>query len=372
MKAELKKRYAKKYIRDVVITIILGILILIPQVQNLVIQQMPIIEIEQLEAEELKNNQKVKMSITQVLACYKQIESKEAEIVSRAYVVPVNDYYIGVEGYYDETISIDANLNTTIDYMNDKQAGIEQIEAVEVEGTIRKMDSLSEDYYTDCVSELTMDEGEKEQYLRYVLHINEIGSAPIEITEIFIVIAILIMLSGAIMLYQGSSKRYMRHIIKHCTRASNPEKEKYEIEKLFTGPMEGEYLRVGNERVILYTENEAKVYNVSNVIWIYEHPLPSLTMTVVIPFWLSWIPIFKTKYLVFATEEGKRIKIKMKNDQMIYSIMTGLKRNFPHMYFDYSNKLDNMYIKNRQKMIDSINRYKQNQEQNKWKQLYNS
>ena len=71
MKEELKKRYRCRYITEAVISILIGILIMATQYGNIKIWMKPAVNLEDLKAEDIRqNNVKVKATITDVAGEY--------------------------------------------------------------------------------------------------------------------------------------------------------------------------------------------------------------------------------------------------------------------------------------------------------------
>lgn len=353
MKSELKERYAKRYIRDGIITIILGLLLELSQAQNFMIQYKPVIELETLSEEEIEENMRVKMTVREVVARYNYTASGEAGAINREYIVPVNEYYIGVSGYYEDTIAIENNFSILSAYRNGDINDLKTIEDVEVVGTLRKIDFLTKDFYEDCIDDLVAEGTERGRFLPYAVYIGDVGTVSVESMQIVLFAGMIMIILGVFMLYQGSSRRYMRQILRYCNESENPEMEYHKLEKIFAGPMEGDYLRGRDDKIIIYAKNEAKVFDVADIIWVYQYPLATVK-SLIIPSWLSWIHVFQERYLVLAMKNGKRVKVKMENDKVIADVMYGVQKHFPYLYFGYDSRLENLYIKNRQEMIDMV------------------
>ena len=146
MKEELKKRYRCRYITEALISIVIGIFIMGTQYGNIKIWMKPAINLEDLRAEDIRqNNIKVKGVITDVAGEYEYWTGGDASFahMEKEFVILVNGSYIAlIPPYGDWEDRFYNNMNLTKEYSDGDKEAKERMESIEVEGTIKNSSSV--------------------------------------------------------------------------------------------------------------------------------------------------------------------------------------------------------------------------------------
>ena len=178
MKEELKKRYRCRYITEALISIVIGIFIMGTQYGNIKIWMKPAINLEDLRAEDIRqNNIKVKGVITDVAGEYEYWTGGDASFahMEKEFVILVNGSYIAlIPPYGDWEDRFYNNMNLTKEYSDGDKEAKERMESIEVEGTIKKL-GMGLDAYRDYAYSVREETGEKTSFLPYGLYVNDMG-----------------------------------------------------------------------------------------------------------------------------------------------------------------------------------------------------
>ena len=350
MKEELKKRYRRRYITEAIISILIGILIMATQYGNIKIWMKPAVNLEDLEAEDIRqNNVKVKAAITDVAGEYRYWIGEEADAwqMRREFVILVNGNYIAlIPPYNDLEDRFYNNMNLTKEYLDGNKEAKEQLEPIEVEGTIRKLE-LSLDAYKAYAYFVREETGEKTPFLPYGLYVNEVGGLGKGGIIFFLGLGGLFVLFGISVFIRYYMEGYLKQIEKYCDMAENPEFARRKVEQLFARPMKYKDIRISEDIIAIYTAYNVVLLDADRVIWIYPYQWS---------YSINLIPIVCTRAIIFWMKNGRKMKIKMKNKKAYDDIYMWMRQTHPYFYYGYKPEYKKEYRKNRQAMIEKVDK----------------
>lgn len=348
MKEELKKRYRKRYIIEATISILIGILIMATQYENIKIWVKPAVNLEDLEAEDIRqNNVKVKATITDVAGEYQYWTGGDASFghMEREFVILVNGNYIAlIPPYSDWEDQLYKNMNLTKENLNGNEAAKEQLESIEVEGTIKMID-WGLDAYRDYAYSVREETGEKTPFLPYGLYINNVGGLGKGGITFFLGLGGVFVLFGISVFVRYFMGSYMKQIEKYCDTAENPEFAYRKVEQLFARPMKYKDIRISEDIIAIYTAYNVVLLDANQIVWIYQYQWS---------YSVYLIPVIRTRSIIFWMKNGRKMKIKMKNKNAYDNVYMWLRQTHPYFYYGYTSEYKKEYQKNRQTMIQKV------------------
>lgn len=352
MKEELKRRYRSQYIVETLVSVLMGILIMATQYGNIRMWMKPAIELEDLQAEDIRrNNVKVKGVITYVEGAYEYWSGGNSSMayMEKEFVIFVNGNYIGVFAPYgDWEDKLCNNLNLTNEYFAGNKEAEERLERIEIEGTIRMM-AGGLDAYRDYAYSVKDKIGESRQFLPYCLYINEIGYIDKEGIIFFLALGGLFILFGISVSIRYFTGSYLKEINKYCDTTQNPETGRRKIEQLFAKPLKYKDIRISEDLVAIYAPYKVVLLDTQELVWVYQRQWS---------YSVNLMPVFRTNSIIFWTKEGKNIKVKMKNRKASDEIYMWLRQTHPYFYYGYSLEYKKEYRKNRKTMIQKVEKRK--------------
>ena len=348
MKEELKKRYRCRYITEAVISILIGILIMATQYGNIKIWMKPAVNLEDLKAEDIRqNNVKVKATITDVAGEYQYWIGADASSGRTEFVILVNGNYIAlIPPYTDFEDRFYNNMNLTKEYLDGNEEAKEQMEPIEVEGTIRKID-MGLDAYRDYAYSVREETGEKTPFLPYGLYVNDVGGLRKGGIIFFLGLGGLFVFFGISVFIRYFMGSYLRQIEKYCDTAENPERAYRKVEQLFARPMKYKDIRISEDLIAIYTVYNVILLDTDQIVWIYQYQWS---------YSINLIPIVRTRSIMFWMKSGRKLKIKMKNKRAYEDIYMWLRQTHPYFYYGYTPEYKKEYRKNRQAMIQKVDK----------------
>lgn len=352
MKEELKKRYRFQYIAEALASILTGILIMTTQCGNIKMWLEPAADLGDLQVEDIRQKPvKVKGTITYVAGVYEYWigGNSSAAYMEEEFVIPVNGNYIGViPPNSDWEDKLYHNLDITKEYMAGQDGAEERLENIEVEGTIRMMDQ-GLDAYREYAYSVKDEMGENMQFLPYGLYINEVGWIDKGGIIFFLGLGGLFIIFGMSVFIRYFMGNYLKQIDRYCQTGINPEIGRRKIEQLFAKPIKYKDIRISEDLVAIYAPYNVVLLDTQELVWIYQY---QWTYSVTL------IPIFRSHSIIFWTKEGKKIKVKLKNGKACDEIYMWIRQTHPYFYYGYTLDYKKEYRKNREAMIQKVERRK--------------
>jgi len=348
MKEELKKRYRCRYITEALISIVIGIFIMGTQYGNIKIWMKPAINLEDLRAEDIRqNNIKVKGVITDVAGEYEYWTGGDASFahMEKEFVILVNGSYIAlIPPYGDWEDRFYNNMNLTKEYSDGDKEAKERMESIEVEGTIKKL-GMGLDAYRDYAYSVREETGEKTSFLPYGLYVNDMGGMRKGGIVFFLGLGGFFVLFGMSVFIRYFMESYLKLIEKYCDTAENTVAVYRKVEQLFARPMKYKDVRISEDLIAIYTAYNVCLLDADQIIWIYQYQWS---------YSIYLIPVIRTRSIIFRMKNGRKVKIKMKNRKAYDEIYIWLRQTHPYFYYGYTPEYKKEYQKNRQTMIQKI------------------
>lgn len=342
---ELKRKYMVRYLFGAFLSLAIGIVIILTQLNSFKVMLSPKVRLDELSAEDIKENIKVEADIDYIMDYYAYTE-QDGIIIEQEYFIPVGEEeYMGVVLSKKYLEQADANMEATWEYMDGDEYALDEIVPITVTGTIMPMKGESLMFYYEYIDSLGWTDEEEEIFLPYALMVGDVGGEDTGTLVLVVIIGAAVIIFGIWLLTKGLTGGALKSIKKYCEATGNAEAAMQRLERFYAATPEVEGVRVSPEFFMAVTGASVMFSETRNVLWIYQH---------VIKHSYNFIPTGKTYSIIVMKADGTKMEIGMKNKKKAGQALEYISRALPFLFYGYDEQLKLAYNQNRQSMIQAV------------------
>lgn len=238
--------------------------------------------------------------------------------------------------YYDENPDLEIDFES-LDYFTVK-GRVERISGEDLRYYDEYLDGLA-DYYGMSREEVD------EHFIPYVLIGAKVGDGDVY-GYVGALFGIGFVICAIGMVFCGLFGNPLKDIKDYCNKTPNPELTMSRIERFYATTPERYGVHV-NDEYFLFTGSTKPVFcDVKDVLWFYQYVVTRKT---------NFVTVGKDYFVRFRLANGKQVDTAAKKDTVI-DILNYFIRVMPDSIAGYTDQLEQMYRKNRQQMIDEVER----------------
>lgn len=351
---KLEKKFRSRNVLLAVILLAIGLLITLVYYRD----YLPIGEeqnLDEITADQIHEG-RARITVYYVYDYYCYFTDDYGKEVQRDYFVcmgPDGDRYVGVE-------LRDKKNDKAYQLMNDiyqaESAGEEldydKLGYFTVKGKVQKLSGDDLEFYEDYIRQaadaygMTVDEV-KEYFVPYVLIAAKGGGSRDQKTDYVVIIAgIILMISGIGVLISGLFGNHMKDIKNYVQNNGGEEVAYARLDRFIEQTPERYGMRV-NDDFFMVTNGMSLVFSeAKDILWVYPYIVTHKTY---------FVTTGKTYYVRLRFANGKMAQVQTKKDNN-EEVMNYCAKMIPDAIFGYSKELEQMYNKDRGRMIAEVNR----------------
>lgn len=342
----LKSKYIKKSMLLVIILIAAGIVAIATQAENLKVMFSKPVQLEDLDADDIKEGMLVEAEIDAILDYY-AYTTEDYTTVEKEYYIPVGEEeYMGMVIRDSKINDADDIMELTWEYMYGDESALDGVEPLHVKGTIREITGTHRQYYEEIVAEAGLTSEEIEEYfLPYAIMVGDTGDTATAGVVIVLVVGLILIFLGVMTLVRAMTGANFKKVKKYVAAAPDEEMVMQSLDRFYESTPEVSGIRVSSEYFLGTTGLNAEFCPSKDIVWVYQYVLKHS---------VNLIPTGKTYSIMVMTTGGERIEVLMKNKKKAQQAMEHIARTLPYIFMGYGDDIQAYYTKNRQGMIDAV------------------
>lgn len=351
---DLEVKYRKKNLLGGVFFLIVGLVISLLCFKDY-IPSGEVQDLDMIMAEDIHEGS-AKITVYDIYDYYSYWTDSYGKETTRAYFVAMGDgeetVYMGCEltgkkndrayDIMEKWWSYDENPDQEIDY--------DSLDYFTVKGKVKRIEGEDLRYFTEYLDELRdyygLTQAEiDEHFIPYVITPAKVGDGDTYgIVGAIFGIGFVICAIG--MICCGIFGNPLKDIKDYCKKTVNPELTMSRIERFHATTPE-RYGVQANDEYFMFTGGTKPVFcDAKDVLWFYQYVVTRKT---------NFVTVGKDYFVRFRLANGKQVDTAAKKETVI-DILNYFTRVLPDSIVGYTDQLDLMYRKNRQQMIDEVER----------------
>lgn len=341
---ELKKKGIIKSIITGIIMLAISIIIMLLVFGNLFAYLKPAVDINEISADDLKQDLHVKGSIYFVADYYAYLsegnKTKEME-----FIIPVGDEeYMGFVCRGSKMKDAEFNMNMWWDYLDyDKEFSADSLIEIKINGIVKILKGESYQYYREFTEDL--DKETADLFVPYAVYVGLMAGQESSDSAYSLIFIVIFAVAGLAFLIFGTHGHNVKAVTDYCKETLSPEYTLQKIENFYTSGTPVQGLRANDEYFMGVFGSTVFFAESSDILWAYQTTTQHRT---------NGIPTGKTYSVRIRKADGKDIQFKLKNEAACQEALAYIGKTMPYVILGYDDSLENMYNKNRSEMINTV------------------
>ncbi len=278
--------------------------------------------------------------------------TEDGKTTSKEFLVPVGEKeYMGLSCDGTTMDSLDANMETYWQALEkDDKTLVDGLTPVQVEGVIQKINGESLSFFQQFISQLQIEQEQKNLFLPYVImegRYGDIGISGLVVQGIFV----LMLLFFSIYCIVGIVKqRNIKELKEYCLAQGDLEYGLSQMEQFYESGIPVHGLRLDDAFFMMVMGSKVYFIETKNIVWIYPNITKHST---------NGIPTGKTYAIKVKMRSGKENIIGVKNQRDMDEVMQYIGSRIPYVILGYDKEIEKIYNRNRNEMIQEVDRRRQ-------------